>query len=395
MRRELDHLESHGLALAIVVCGARRACDLWLRHELRARVVRADACGAAVTTTLRHWHRARPLFAPTPRGLALATRAAWIAAKVLPRLTAWKPDWIHAQFIGLTAATACVLSDRLHVPLSVSAHARDIFVPAVRLAGICNRARFVATCSAHAHSSLVAQLPPALAGRVVHVPHDVACPMTLAARARSDVPLRLLSICRLVPKKGIDVVLRALALVADDVQYRYRIVGDGPELERLRALARDVGVDAVEFVGAVGPESVRAELADADVFVLGARQAADGDRDGIPNAMLEAMAAGVAVVVSDAGAVSEAVQHRITGWLPRPDDPPALAAAIREAAVDPVLRRRVATQAHAAVRRRFSPEVNGSRLAHRLLLEMQKRRPELERLHRRNELNHIESQSTQ
>lgn len=378
VRRELAALEAQGFELAIVVCSPAAKCDPWFPSGLRAAVIRTDACARscdgwqrvrAGAVALRNLQRAIPLFPAGARGVKAAARAAWTAAAIQPVLERWSPDWVHAHFLGMPAATASLLTRHLRIPLSISAHARDIFVPSVRLAPVCARARFVAVCSEHAQATLMGRLPASLAQRVVHFPHQLNCARTIADRpARNGEQLRLLSVCRLVPKKGIDVVLRALALLPD-APYRYRIVGDGPERARLQALVEVLGLDGVEFAGPAPPEEVPMELARADVFVLGTSTAQDGDRDGIPNAMLEAMAAGVPVVMTDSGAVSEVIRHGRTGWLAPPNCPAALAKVLMEAASDYVNRRHVAVQAHLEVQRRFSDE-NRCPLATRLTIEI-------------------------
>jgi glycosyltransferase involved in cell wall biosynthesis len=374
VRRELARLKACGFTVAVVACGPARDGASLLR-EPREVVFRPNAAGRAAwlrrgMEALKDLRRAVPLFPRRPRGLAAAGRAALITSALRPTLKRWKPDWLHAHFAGMPAAVACLLSERLDVPFSISVHARDIFVPVARLASLCARARFVTACSEYAQASLMGRLPPELAERVVHFPHDVPCGSTVPWHDAHDDTLRILSVCRLVPKKGIDVVLRALALLRGEVRFRHRIVGDGPERGRLSALAVELGLDAVEFVGALRPEEVSAELARSDIFVLGVRTASDGDRDGIPNVVLEAMAAGVPVIVSDGGAVSEVVGHRRTGWLTPPNDPRALAEAIREAASDGDLRRRIAANAHSEVRRRFSSERPSDPLAMRLIREI-------------------------
>jgi glycosyltransferase involved in cell wall biosynthesis len=368
VRRELAHLERRGVALAIVVCARASSCDLWLDDGLRAQVFRADRSAptprpgfSAPRDFVRRTVRASRLFSGTPRGLLRAARAASIARTIGPLLADWRPDCLHAHFLGMPAVVGCLLSDAIGVPLSLSAHARDVFVPAVRFGAVCGRARFVAACSKHAHAALAASLPADIAAHIVDVPHGVPCAPERPSRpwrGGSEGPVRLLSVCRLVPKKGIDVLLRALPLVGVDVPLHYRVVGDGPELPRLRTLARAAGPGAVEFVGAKSPSDVAAEFSAADLFVLAPRTAPDGDRDGIPNAVLEAMAAGLPVVVSDAGGVSEVVEDRVTGWMTPPDNPRALAAAIREAVFDDSLRRAITQRAHGEVRRRFSIDRN-------------------------------------
>ncbi|HKR13396.1 MAG TPA: glycosyltransferase family 4 protein [Pyrinomonadaceae bacterium] len=376
IRRELTNLASLGFKLVVLTCSPARRSDRALLPESPFNVFFPEAHSGRdhvrlAAESLRELPRALTLFPKGPRSTAAAGRAAWTAAAIRPALESWKPDWLHAHFLGMPAAAACLLSQRLNVPLSISAHARDIFVPQVDLAKLCSRARFVSTCSEHARTSLIEQLPSQLAKRVVHFSHDVECGPTVKNQEQvNGFPLRLLSVCRLVPKKGVDVILKALALLRSESEcrYRYRIVGGGPELSRLKALASDLNLEDVEFVGPVSPDVVQRELAHADVFVLGARRMPDGDRDGIPNAMLEAMAAGIPVIVSDAGGVSEVIRHRSTGWLLPPNNPEAFADALREVALDHRVRRRVAASARAEVRRRFSQ--NGRLLALKLSSEM-------------------------
>ena len=371
IRRELTCLASLGFTIVILTCSPASRADKSLLPESPFTVIYPDAHIRLGAESLRELPHALTLFPTGLRGAAAACRAAWAAAAVRPALESWKPDWLHAHFLGMPAAAASLLSRRLHVPLSISAHARDVFVPQIHFTSVCSRARFVSTCSEHARASLIEQLPSLLAERVVHFPHDVECgPAVNNGEPVNGVALRILSVCRLVPKKGIDVILRALALLRSDSssRYRYRIVGDGPELPRLKTLASDLNLQDVEFVGPVPPGVIQRELAQADVFVLGARMMPDGDRDGIPNAMLEAMAAGVPVVVSDAGGVSEVIRHRSTGWLVPPNNPEAFADALREVASDHHVRRRVASSARAEVRRRFTR--NGRLLALKLISEM-------------------------
>ena len=379
IRRELTCLASLGFTLVVLTCSPASHSDSLLLPESPFTVFHPDAPtrrGVRYSVrlgvdSLRELPRALTLFPTGLRGAAAACRAAWAAAAIRPALESWKPDWLHAHFLAMPAAAACLLSKRLNIPLSIAAHARDVFVPQVRLTKVCSCARFVSACSKHARTSLIEQLPPMLAERVVQFPHDVERGFMVKSRELvNGAPFRILSVCRLVPKKGIDVILRALALLRSEspYRYRYRIVGGGPELRRLMALASELKLEDVEFVGAVPPDLVRRELARADVFVLGARRMPDGDRDGIPNAMLEAMAVGIPVIVSDAGGVSEVIRHRSTGWLLPPNNPEAFADALREVASDHDVRRRVASSARVEVRRRFSR--NGRLLALKLISEM-------------------------
>jgi glycosyltransferase involved in cell wall biosynthesis len=164
---------------------------------------------------------------------------------------------------------------------------------------------------------------------------------------------------RLVEKKGFDTLIRAWpSVVAAVPGARLRIVGDGPCRASLRRLAQSLGLAGhLEFAGALPEGETLRAIADADMLVLPSRRMADGDRDGIPNVILEAMALGVPVVTTDAGAAGEVVADGVSGiLLPCPVDPDALAAAVARLAQDANLRATLADNARALVRERFSPE---------------------------------------
>ena len=149
--------------------------------------------------------------------------------------------------------------------------------------------------------------------------------------------LRLVSVGRLVEKKGIAQVLAALRLLVDrGVRAECRVFGDGPLRERLRALAADLGIaDRVRFEGRQGQEAVREGLAAADVLVAASVTAADGDEEGIPNVLKEAMASGMPVVGTRHAGIPELVEDGVSGWLVPERDEAALAAALARLAAEP------------------------------------------------------------
>lgn len=369
VRRDIERLLRDGFDVMVVACNRDGSDDAML-HAAGPPLLRPQP----TAVRMRAGVRALPLYPRTLRGVLSAARAESIAGALQPALAVWKPHWLHAHFLAQPAVVGALLSDALHVPLSISAHARDIFQPSSHLPSLCERARFIATCSEQGHASLLGRIPATLAARVHHLPHAVECTQALAPRPRaSDGVLRILSVCRLVPKKGIDVALRAVARIRPHVRIRYRIAGDGPELPRLRALVRSLALDElVELMGPVSPAGVDRELAAADVFLLGTRNTAHGDRDGIPNALLEAMAAGVPVVATDGGAVSEVVRDGDTGMLVPPNDPGAVAYAVLRLADDARLRHDLAERAHAEIRRRFAIGDEPSPLSRRLALELER-----------------------
>jgi len=375
IRNDLAELERRGFAVAVVACCPAKHCDTWISSELQAKVLRARECLRTIPPSKRlepfinaisDLGVSAAFFDGHMRSLRGTLRTAWTASAVTPIVAKWSPEWVHAQFLGIPAVVGDLLARRLGLPFSISAHARDIFVPTVRLDRLCSRAKFIAACSVQAQASLIGRLPSHLADRVFYCPHTIGWP-PLQRRSSNDcaMPLLFLSVARLVPKKGLDTVLEALALVREQIDFRFRIVGEGPELHRLQRLASRLGLDCVEFNGRASPADVSEHLAEANLFLLGTRTAADGDRDGIPNAVLEAMAARVPVVATDGGAISEVLRHRCTGWLSPPDDHRALADCIYEAATHRALRDEIIEAAWSEIRRRF-PSDNPHLLADRI-----------------------------
>jgi glycosyltransferase involved in cell wall biosynthesis len=180
-------------------------------------------------------------------------------------------------------------------------------------------------------------------------------------------PVRLLGVARLVPKKGLDVLLAALALLPPDLHWRYAHVGGGPLRKDLEARAAALGLAGrVRWQGALAQDQVLDAYRRADLFVLASRIAADGDRDGLPNVLLEAGAMELPAIASRLAAVPELIEDRVNGRLVPPEDPQALAAALAELIADPALRLRLGCAARARVLDRFGMTAGLDRLAARL-----------------------------
>jgi glycosyltransferase involved in cell wall biosynthesis len=178
-------------------------------------------------------------------------------------------------------------------------------------------------------------------------------------------PLRLLCVARLVPKKGLEHQLRIYAaLRSAGIAFEARLAGAGPLRAELEKLAGKLGVGSdVIFLGHV-PQSGVAELrAWADVLLHTGVVAPDGDRDGLPNVIPEAMAAGVLVVTSPAAATTEAITDGVTGRVIAPDRPEQWVECLRELRDDDVLAERLRRAARAWVEVNFNASHNASRLA--------------------------------
>lgn len=140
-------------------------------------------------------------------------------------------------------------------------------------------------------------------------------------------PLRIVSVARLTEKKGLDVAVKASAILKQrGGQFQYTIIGNGDQDEMMRDfIAREGMEDCVSMPGFKPQEEIRRALSEADIFLLPSKTAADGDMEGIPVALMEAMAVGLPVVSTFHSGIPELIENNVSGWLVEEDDPDALA----------------------------------------------------------------------
>ncbi len=274
---------------------------------------------------------------------------------------------LHAHFAhGTTTITwlaACITG----LPFSFTGHARDIYAPELNPKGWLRRkllaARFVVTCTEANVAHLRAIAPRA---RVHLIYHGLSADLT---RLIDDGPatarngrLRILGVGRLVAKKGFDVMVDACAVLEErGVAFDALIVGqDDKDGDALRRKIAELG-STVALPGPLGPAELLDEYRRAGVLCMPCRLL-PSDRDGIPNVLVEAMAAGAPVVATAVSGIPELVEHEVNGLLVEPDDPRALADALLRLHDDPELTRRLVDNARETVAARF----DGDRLARSL-----------------------------
>jgi glycosyltransferase involved in cell wall biosynthesis len=214
------------------------------------------------------------------------------------------------------------------------------------------------TCTDFNCQTLRAIAPGANVQRMYHgIDHAVFHPQRRLAP--DAVPL-ILSVGRLREKKGLDTLIEACHLLRQrSLPFRCEIVGYGEEQERLQALIANHGLQGqVQFTGKLTREHVIDRYARATVYVQPSRVAADGDRDGIPNVLLEAMAMGVPVVATNVSGIPEIVCHGRNGLLIEPDHPAALADAVTRLIDDPELGAALGLAARQAVTETFDNDRN-------------------------------------
>ena len=285
------------------------------------------------------------------------------ATVLVDELRAHRIDHMHAHFAS-TAARIAYLARRMGGPsYSVTAHAKDIYhqeVSVARLAQTLGAASFVATVS----EDNVTYLDRVLQGRsrVALVRNSVDMRRFEQPGERLAEPATVVSVARLVEKKGLDDLVRACGLLAKGgTAVRLDLVGDGPLREQLTALAAEQGAD-VRFLGSLDHDEVLACYRRAAVFSLPCVIASTGDRDGLPTAVLEAMASGLPAVTTGVNGLAEAVIDGETGLVVPPRDPAALAAAIGSLIDDPARAERLGARAREHVAATFSLVDSATRL---------------------------------
>lgn len=244
------------------------------------------------------------------------------------------------------------------VPYALSAHAKDVWLtPPPELKAKVSDAEVVLTCSEEARAYLDGLVGGST--QVHRIYHGVEVPPTLPVIDRGGTPVVLL-VARLVEKKGVDLLIRAAALLrARGVDSLVRIAGEGPEWARLQRLVHELGVaDRITFLGPLTESEVRAEYGRATVFALPCQVLPNGDRDGLPNVLLEAMAHGLPVVSTTLAGVREAVVDGESGLLVAPRDDVGLADALERLLGDFALRARLGANARQRVAERLDRRAN-------------------------------------
>ena len=302
---------------------------------------------------------------PTPNRMRRFGQALVLAAE-LPK----DVGRLHAHFLHTPASVTRYAALLLGLPWTGSAHAKDIWTtPEWEKREKLASCEWLVTCT-RANRDYLAALAPA--GRVELVYHGLDLkrfsPNEMPAQARdgrnASDPVVILSVARLVRKKGTDVLLRALARLPAGVHWRFLHVGGGPLAQRMKSLAKSLGIaERVQWKGAATQDELLAEYRNADIFALASRIAEDGDRDGLPNVLLEAQSQAVACVATRVSAIPELVRDGHTGVLVDERDVEALARALEALIANPARRRALGQAGEARVAEVFALEANVEALA--------------------------------
>ncbi|MBV9553477.1 MAG: glycosyltransferase [Alphaproteobacteria bacterium] len=383
--QEIHALERRGLDIAIV--SLRHPTDKTMHpvhREIAAPLLYLpEYLGREPVRVWRGWRAARrlPGYAdarrtwwrdlfrdPTPNRIRRFGQALVLAAELPADI-----GRLHAHFLHTPASVARYTALMTGRGWSVSAHAKDIWTtPDWEKREKLAAADWAVTCTADGRAHLAAlaadpgavalcyhgidlgRFPPAPPGRDDNDGSDPARPVVL------------LSVGRAVAKKGYDDLLAALALLPPELPWRLVHIGGGALTHRLQRTAAALGVAGrIDWRGARLQPEVLAAYREADLFVLAARIAADGDRDGLPNVLVEAQSQRLACVATRLSAIPELIADGDSGRLVAPGDPAALAAAIARLIRDPGMRARFAAAGEARVRAQFDSDAAIDALAAR------------------------------
>lgn len=277
---------------------------------------------------------------------------------------------IYAHFLHTPASVARYAARMRGLPFAVSAHAKDIWTtPDWEKREKISDAAWITTCTAYGADHLRALVPGQVHKVLLHY-HGLDFDRFTAPAAAERDPgaIRIVSVGRVVEKKGYDDLLSALAQLPDTLDWGFEHIGGGALEDTMQARAERLGIAArITWQGRQPQSAVKALLAQADVFVLASKIATDGDRDGLPNVLMEAQALGVACLSTAVSAIPELITEGETGLLVPPGDPDALAAGLVTLSTDGALRERLAAAGSARVHAAFNMDAGIDAIAAALL----------------------------
>ncbi len=381
--QEILALEQSGLDIAIA--SLRRPTDTE-RHPIIERIKAPvqylpEFPGREPLRVLKAWWRMRRMpgypaalgqwlrdlvRAPTAARFRAFPQALALASEIPPGVRR-----LHAHFLHTPASVARYAAMMLALPWSCSAHARDIWTtPEWEKREKLADADWLVTCSEAGRRHLAALAPAPEKVELVYHGLDLGrFPQPRSGdsgRDGSDAaePAVILSVGRAVEKKGYETLLGALTRLPDTLHWRFVHIGGGPLLANLQRRARTLGLDGrVDWLGAKAHDAVMEAYRAADVFILASRIAADGDRDGLPNVLMEAQSQGLACVSTTVSGIPELILDGTTGLLVAPENEESLAAALARLIADPGLRRRLGAEGRTRVREHFSHQGGLEQLA--------------------------------
>jgi glycosyltransferase involved in cell wall biosynthesis len=335
----------------------RRVWNGWLRSRCYRGYARARA--AWFTDFCRD---------PTPNRIRRFGQALVLAAELPADV-----DHLHAHFLHTPASVARYAALITGLEWTASAHAKDIWtLPRWEKRTKLAEAAWVVTCTKvgrnHLASLASCSNSVSLCYHGIDLKRFPPAPPRSIDNDGSDParPVRLLSVGRMVAKKGYDDLLSALALLPAGREWRFVHIGGGTLSHALKSQAEKLGLSSrIEWRGALAQPEVLSAYREADLFILASKIAKDGDQDGLPNVLIEAQSQQLACISTDVSGIPELIQHGTTGMLTPPGNPSRLAEALDTLIRDPATRSKFGAAGERRVNHIFSMGAGIEALAER------------------------------
>ena len=268
---------------------------------------------------------------------------------------------LHAHFAHSPTSVALFTSILSGLPFSFTAHAKDIYTSnPEQLREKISLARFTVTCTGF-NKKYLNSLSNGTGAPIHRIYHGIDTRLfeQQETSKRAANGYRLLTVARLIPKKGLPTVYRALQNLRDrGIEVKHTLIGDGEDRDKVLKLIKHLELEPIaRWLGTQPHSAVIDHYCRADVFVLGCEVTSNGDRDGIPNVLMESMAMGVPVVATTVSAIPELVEDGVTGLLVPPGDEKRMAEAVIRLLTDRPLRDRIIAAARERVRNHFDNRV--------------------------------------
>ncbi len=321
-----------------------------LYHNLRLAAKNPGIYGAALKTAYRRFLRTRK-----SATLKHLLQAGYLVQRLLPE---HRVTHLHAHFAHSPTSVAMFTSRLSGIPFSFTAHAKDIYTSDPRqIREKIGLARFVVTCTEY-NKKYLRELCDGLTTPIHRNYHGIDIRLFAAKNVTPPMPVppyRILTIARLTAKKGLPTIYKALRILLDQgISLRHTHIGGGEDREKIISLIKDLNLKSVtELLGTQPHQVVLEHYKHADLFVLGCEVAPDGDRDGIPNVLMESMAMGLPVIATNLSGIPELVDNESTGLLVPPGRPDKLAQSMLRLLTDEALRKRVIAAGQQRVVRKF------------------------------------------
>ncbi len=264
---------------------------------------------------------------------------------------------LHGHFAHSPTSVTMFAAHLSGLPFSFTAHAKDIYTSNPdQLREKIEQAAFVATCTRH-NKKYLENISAGSSTPIHCIYHgiDISLFNHAPSESRSLPPYQLLTVARMTAKKGLPTIYHALRILADrGVRFQHRLIGDGDDRRQILQLINELNLENhCSWLGTKTHTEVLDHFRRSDLFVLGCEVAKNGDRDGIPNVLVESLAMGVPAVSTNVSALPEILIDGTTGITVEPQNSAAFADAILKLLTDGTLRKQVSRQGRIFVQERF------------------------------------------